>query len=476
MELKRRILVIDDDQAILQSCRTILEDEGHEVEVASGGEEGLALLRRQSFDLALIDLRMAGTNGLEVLEQVMAIDSDLVAIIFTAYGTIESAVEAIKKGAFNYLTKPFTAGQLTTVVRKGLEHRFLRLDNLRLRQELKECCSAHHMIGRSAPLELVLATLAKVAPSDANVLVTGESGTGKELVARALHANSARCKGPFVPVDCAALPSNLLESELFGYEKGAFTGAHQARRGVLEQADGGTLFLDEIGELSPELQAKLLRTLQERTFRRLGAERLVSVNIRVISSTSRELNAEVQQGRFRQDLFYRLNVVTICLPTLRERQGDVGLLVHHFLQEFSVAAGKNNVRVTSEVLRLLEQYQWPGNVRELRNVIERAVVLCDGESVRVRDLPDYIREQARLGKQIHAAIGYKAARENWVESQGKQYLTTLLRQHHGNISAVARDAQVSRKSVYELLRRFDIDVREFQSHVHASSPLTVSSS
>jgi transcriptional regulator with PAS, ATPase and Fis domain len=291
-----------------------------------------------------------------------------------------------------------------------------------------------------------------------------------------LPANSARCKGPFVPVDCAALPSNLLESELFGYEKGAFTGAHQSKRGVLEQADGGTLFLDEIGELNPELQAKLLRTLQERTFRRLGAERLVSVNIRVISSTSRELNAEVQQGRFRQDLFYRLNVVTICLPSLRERQGDVGLLVHHFLQEFSVAAGKNNVRVTSEVLRLLEQYQWPGNVRELRNVIERAVVLCDGECVRVRDLPDYIREQARLGKQIHAAMGYKAARENWVESQGKQYLTTLLRQHHGNISAVARDAQVSRKSVYELLRRFDIDVREFQSHVHASSPSTVSSS
>ncbi len=476
MQLKGRILVIDDDQAVLQSCRTILEDEGHEVDVAPDGAEGLALLRRRPFDLALIDLRMAGMSGVQVLEQTTAIDPDLVAIIFTAYGTIESAVEAVQKGAFNYLTKPFTSTQLTTVVGKGLEHRFLRLENLRLRQELKQCCPAHQIIGRSPALELVLATLAKVAPSEANVLVTGESGTGKELVARSLHANSARCAGPFVPVDCAALPSNLLESELFGYEKGAFTGAHQAKRGVLEQADGGTLFLDEIGELDPELQAKLLRTLQERTFRRLGAERLVSVNIRIISSTSRDLNAEVQQGRFRQDLLYRLNVVTLCLPSLRERQGDVGLLVHHFLQEFSLAAGKNNVRITPEALRLLEQYQWPGNVRELRNVIERAVVLCDGENIRVRDLPDYIREQARLGKRIHAAMGYKAAREQWVASQGKQYLTALLRQHHGNISAVARDAQVSRKSVYELLRRFDIDLREFQSHVHDSSPSVVSSS
>jgi DNA-binding NtrC family response regulator len=476
MQLKGRILVIDDDQAVLQSCRTILEDEGHEVETASGGDAGLALLRKRSSDLALIDLRMAGMNGVEVLEQATAIDPDLIAIISTAYGTIESAVEAVKKGAFNYLTKPFTSSQLTAAVARGLEHRCLLLENVQLRKELKQCCPVHLIVGRSAKLELVLAMVEKVAPSDANVLVTGESGTGKELVARSLHANSARSEGSFVPVDCAALPSNLLESELFGHEKGAFTGAHQAKRGVLEMADGGTLFLDEIGELSPELQAKLLRTLQERTFRRLGAERLVSVNIRIISSTSRDLKAEVQQGRFRQDLLYRLNVVTICLPSLRERQGDVGLLVHHFLQEFSLAAGKNSVRLTPEALRLLEQYQWPGNVRELRNVVERAVVLCDGGNVRMKDLPDYIREQARLGKRIHAAMGYKAAREQWVESQGKQYLAALLRQHHGNISAVARDARVSRKSVYELLRRFDIDVREFQSHLHARSSSPVSSS
>lgn len=456
-----RVLVIDDDEAILQSCRTILEDQGHEVEVASGGEPALALLRQRAFDLALIDLKMPGMDGLQVLEQIRTIDPDLIAIIFTAYGTIESAVEAIKKGAFNYITKPFTAGQLTTAVAKGLEHSRLVRDNVRLRLELKQCCPLHQIVGRSATLEMVLATVAKVAPSEANVLLTGESGTGKELIVRALHANSNRCEGPFIAVDCAALPPSLLESELFGYEKGAFTGAHQTRRGLLELAHGGTLFLDEIAELTPELQAKLLRTLQERTFRRLGGERLVSVDIRILSSTNRDPDAEVEQGRFRQDLLYRLNVVNIALPTLRERPGDVALLAHHFLREFAQATNKVDVGITADVLRLLERYRWPGNVRELRNVVERAVVLCDGNTVRVRDLPHYIRDQARLGKQIQAAMGYKAARQQWLESQGKKYLTTLLRRHNGNISAVAREAEISRKSVYDLLRRFDIDVRQF---------------
>ncbi len=458
-----RILVIDDDEAILQSCRTILEEEGNDVELASDGHAGLALLHHKSFDLALVDLRMPGLSGLEVLEQAAALDPDLILIIFTAYGTIESAVEAVRKGAFNYITKPFTAGQFTAAVAKGLEHGHLLRENVRLRQQLKECCPRHQMIGRSASLEMVLATVAKVAPSDANVLVNGESGTGKELVARALHANSPRSRVSFVPVDCAALPCHLLESELFGHEKGAFTGANQVKRGLLELAHGGTLFLDEIGELTPELQAKLLRTVQERTFRRLGGERLLSVDIRIISSTNRDLDAEVQQGRFRRDLLYRLNVVSVSLPPLRDRPGDVTLLAHHFLQEFATACNKPCPRMSPDALRLLERYQWPGNIRELRNVMERVVVLCDSDSVRVRDLPAYIREQARLGKQIHAAMGYKAAREQWLESQGSQYLTTLLRRHHGNISAVAREAQISRKSVYVLLRRFDIDPRQFSA-------------
>ncbi len=470
------ILVIDDDEGVLQSCCTILEDQGHEVEVALDGRTGLARLQQKLFDLVLIDLKMPGMNGLDVLEQSRLIDPDLVSIIFTAYGTIESAVEAVKKGAFNYIPKPFTGSQLATAVSKGLEYGFLLRDNLRLRQDLKECCPAREIVGRSAAMQLVLATLAKVAPSEANVLVTGESGTGKELVARALLANSLRSEGPFVPVDCAAMPPSLLESELFGHEKGAFTGANRTKRGLLELAHGGTLFLDEIGELSSELQAKLLRTLQERTFRRLGGERLVSVDIRVISTTSRDLEAEVQQGRFRQDLLYRLNVVRIHLLPLRNRAGDVPLLAQHFLEDLSRATGKACLRITPEVLRLLERYQWPGNVRELRNVMERAVVLSDGDTLRLRDLPDYLREQARRSRQIRAAVGYKAAREQWVECQGKVYLTGLLQRHRGNISAVAREAQISRKSVYELLRRFDIDVRRFQPPSQSDVPSTVTPS
>ena len=465
--MKNRILVIDDDEAILQTCRTILEDEGYEVATASNGRMGLDLLSRNSFDLALVDLRMPGMSGIEILREAATINEDLVTIIFTAYGTIESAVEATKKGAFNYITKPFTANQLATAVAKGLEHSKLVRDNIRLRQELKECCANHRIVGQSSALELMLATVAKVAPSDANVLIMGESGTGKELVARSLHANSNRSTGPFIAVDCAALPPNLLESELFGHEKGAFTGAHQTKRGLLEVAHEGTLFLDEVGELSLELQTKLLRTLQERSFRHLGAERLITVDIRIISSTNRDLQVEAQQGRFRQDLLYRLNVVALVPPPLRERAGDVALLAEHFLQEFSMASSKSISHLTPETKRLLERYHWPGNIRELRNVIERAVVLCDDHTVRVRDLPDYLREQARFGKQIDAAMGYKAAREQWLENQGRSYLTSLLQRHHGNISAIAREAQISRKSVYEMLRRLEIDTRPFQSSSHS---------
>ncbi len=461
--MSARILVVDDDESILESCRTILEDEKYQVEAASKGDMGLTLLRQKSFDVVLIDLKMPEMSGLEFLKQAMAVDSDLVAIIITGYGTIDSAVEAIRSGAFNYITKPFTASQLRTAVAKGIEHRNLVRNNVQLRQELKQCSPNYRIIGQSASLEMVLATVGKVAASAANILVSGESGTGKELVARALHRESARCQGPFVAVDCAAMPSNLLESELFGYERGAFTGADRAKRGLLELAHGGTLFLDEIGELSIELQAKLLRTFQERAFRRLGGERLVNVDIRIISSTNRDLPLEVQQGRFRQDLLYRLNVVTITLPPLRDRPGDVNLLATHFMQEFSRVCGKDRMGIEPDALCLMERYQWPGNIRELRNVIERAVVLCDGHTVRVRDLPEYLRVQEQTGNEIRTTVGYKAVQERWAESQGKQYLTALLHRHQGNISAVAREAQLSRKSVYEMLRRFDIDTHEFHT-------------
>lgn len=461
--MKAPILVVDDDEGILESCRMILEDEGHSVEVAHSGAAGLEILRQRSFALMLIDLRMPEMSGLEILEQARAADPDVLPIIITGYGTIESAVEAMKKGAFNYITKPFTAAQLMAAVDTALEYSTLLRDNASLREQLKRCCSLHRIVGQSASLESVLAIIAKVAPSDANVLVTGESGTGKELVAHTLHVNSNRCDKPFIAVDCAALPSTLLESELFGYEQGAFTGASQMKRGLFELADRGTLLLDEIAEMSAELQAKLLRTLQERSFRRLGGERLIRVDIRIIASTNRNLQAEVQDGRFRQDLLYRLNVVTINPPPLRDRQGDVARLTDYFLREFSRASGKSRVRIDPEALRALDRYRWPGNVRELRNVIERAVVLCEGDTVRVQDLPEDIQEQGRIGKQIPLATGYKTLHQQWLGYQGKQYLMGLLRQHHGNISAVAREAQLSRKSVYDLLRRFEIDPLQFHT-------------
>lgn len=455
--MQQRVLVIDDDEAVLQSCETILEDAGHTVSLAATPEAGLDLIRRNSFDLVLLDYKLPGMNGLEALERACKLDPDAVVIMFTGYGTFESAVQAVKRGAFNYMSKPFTSAQLLAEVEKGLEHRRRLRGDVPEIQHLEQCCPLHEIVGRSEALRKVLATVAKVAPSDADVLVTGPSGTGKELIARAIHANSPRRQKQFVPVDCAALPSNLLESELFGHEKGAFTGANQVKRGLLESANGGTVFFDEIGEMNAELQAKLLRVLQERAFRRVGGEKLIDVNIRVVCCTNRDLETEARQGRFRQDLLYRLNVVTISLPALRDRAGDVAVLTQHFIRKFCQAANKGPVQISPDALEALERHEWPGNVRELRNVLERAIVMCEGHAVRLRDLPENFRQPS--GEETPGGVGYRAAREKWVDVQGKQYLVSLLRRHHGNVSAAAREAQISRKSMYELMHRFAIEGR-----------------
>lgn len=454
--MKPRLLVIDDDEAVLQSCQTILEDAGYEVHLAQSPEAGLAMLRRYPFDLALVDFKLPGMNGFEVLQQGSMIDSEVVFVMFTGYATLESAVEAVKRGAFNYIAKPFTSAQLLATVARGLEHSRITRQSHPVPRPLEQCCSLHRIVGHSAAISAVLATVAKVAPSEANVLITGPSGSGKELIARAMHANSPRRHKSFMAVDCAALPSNLLESELFGHEKGAFTGASQAKRGLLEAADGGVVFFDEIGEMNPELQAKMLRTLQERSFRRLGSERLVNMDVRILCSTNRDLAAEARAGRFRADLLYRLNVVAITLPSLRERQDDIPLLAEHFVRLFAKATNKCKVQLGPDALQRLQEYEWPGNIRELRNVVEHAVVMCDGVLIRPYDLPDALLSSPAVPE----VSGYKAVRGQWVDAQGRRYLASLLRKHKGNVSAAAREAQVSRKLFYELMRRFEIHPRE----------------
>ncbi len=456
--MKPRVLVIDDDEAVLQSCETILEDAGYDGDFTSTPEDGLDRMRHKTFDVALVDLKLPGMSGLEVLEEAAKIDPLLDVIIFTGYGTIESAVGAVKKGAFNYITKPFTSAQLLSMLGTAVEHA-RRVRGIPSEMPLLQpCCALHQIVGQSEALRAVLATVAKVAASEANVLVTGPSGTGKELIARAIHANSVRRDRPFVPVDCAAMPAQLLESELFGYEKGAFTGATQPKRGLLETANGGTVFFDEIGEMTAELQAKLLRVLQERAFRRLGSERLVNVDVRIVACTNRDLDAEAQQGRFRQDLLYRLNVVTLSLPALRDRAGDIAILAHHFAQTFGQASNKGRIQISPDALCALEQHAWPGNVRELRNVVERAVVLCDGGRISLRDLPESLRANSTSDPSTDAPA-YKVVRERWIDSRGRQYVADLLERHAGNVSAAAREAQISRKSFYELMRRFELHPR-----------------
>jgi DNA-binding NtrC family response regulator len=397
---------------------------------------------------------MPKKDGMSVLKEAKAVDPDIVVLLFTAYGTIKSALEACKLGAFDYILKPFSAEQLRIAVNRGIKQKRLSDENKYLRSQLKEAYGFNRIIGKSASLQKVLKLAKKVSKTEANILIQGDSGTGKELVARSIHIHSDRSHRPFVPVDCASLPENLLESELFGHEKGAFTDAHVTRPGIFEYADGGTLFLDEIGELSITLQSKLLRTLQEHQVRRVGGRRLLNVDVRIITATNQNLEKAVAEGRFREDLYYRLNVIVIHLPSLKERMDDVPLLANHFLRHFSKGS-KNEVEgISREAMELMGGYHWPGNVRELKNVMERAVSLTDSKIVVPEDLP----EQIRLVKDSDAFISpagsnYKKAKKDWMDFFEKRYLSDLLKRHNGNITKAALEAQINRKTIHRLLKR-----------------------
>ncbi len=383
------ILVVDDEKNYLLVLSAVLEEEGYEVLTTASGLEALEILKASDVDLVLTDMKMPGMDGIELLEQIKTREAELPVVMMTAHGTVDKAVEAMQKGAYTYILKPFDNERLTLYVQKAIATYKVVKENRRLRNAVESQYQFGNIIGKSKAMRDVFETIQKVAPSNATVLIEGESGTGKELVAKSIHFNSPRRDNPFVAVNCSALAESLLESELFGHERGAFTGAVSSKKGRFELAHGGTLFLDEIGELSPNLQVKLLRVLQEKAFERVGGVRSIAVDIRVIAATNKHLASEMRAGRFREDLFYRLNVVHIAIPPLRERQEDIRLLVNHFLQKYA-AERKSAVpvrAVAQEVDRLFYDYSWPGNVRELENVIERVMILCPNETITGNDLP-----------------------------------------------------------------------------------------
>jgi DNA-binding NtrC family response regulator len=458
-----RLLIVDDEPEMVENCTRLLRRAGHRVIATTDAERALALLESERPDLLLTDLKMPRIDGMELMRRAHELDAALPVIVITAFASIESAVAAIKAGAFDYLPKTFSLDQLTVAVERALRQRTLGVENKNLRAQLAAALGLENVVGRSPAMAQVFELVKKAARSEANILILGESGTGKELIARAVHANSPRAAHAFVPVDCASLPENLLESELFGHEKGAFTGAVRTKPGLMEIADGGTLFLDEIGELPLGLQAKLLRALQERQIRRVGGTALVDVNVRVVSATNRHVRDAITKGTFREELYYRINVIEIRLPPLRERTGDVPLLVHAFLKRYGLG------RVSAcdgAAMTLLEAYRWPGNVRELQNVIERACALAEGDTITPPDLPDHLRDGGRAAPSAAegladarlsaTALPLKDAKEQWMSVLEASYLRQLLDRHGGNISAAAKDAGIDRKTFHRLVTKHGI--------------------
>ena len=388
------VLIVDDEKNYPHILSAVLEEEGFEALTAHSGHEALEILEDADVDLVLTDMKMPAMDGMELLERIKAKELDIPVIMMTAHGTVDKAVEAMQKGAYTYILKPFDNERLVIYVNKAIAMYRVVKENRQLRNAVELQYSFGNIIGKSKVMQDVFETIRKVAPTNATVLIEGESGTGKELVAKSIHFNSTRRDKSFVAVNCSALAETLLESELFGHEKGAFTGAVAVKKGRFELADGGTLFLDEIGELSQSLQVKLLRVLQEKVFERVGGEKPISVNIRIIAATNKKLKDEMMQGRFREDLFYRLNVVHIALPLLKEHREDIRLLVNHFINKYGDER-KSDIPVTGldqDVERLFHDYRWPGNVRELENIIERAMVLCQSNNIKVSDLPKEFRD------------------------------------------------------------------------------------
>ncbi|MFS8636899.1 MAG: sigma-54 dependent transcriptional regulator [Gemmatimonadota bacterium] len=458
------ILLVDDEELLVKSCSRLLEQEGYQVVTAYRGRDALELARRHRPDIVLADLMLPDMDGMELLREVRQLDPQTLVIMITGFATVDSSIEAIRAGAYDYIPKPFTATQLQILVGRAANQVRLARDNERLRGELRERYSLENIIGVSEAMQRVFALVLRVASTDASVFISGESGTGKELIARSIHQYSPRAEQPFVAVNCAAFPENLLESELFGHEKGAFTGALTQKRGLMEAASGGTFFLDEICEMDLELQAKLLRVLQERKIRRVGGEVEIPIDIRVIAATNRDPEEAVEEGVLRRDLYFRLNVVPIRVPPLRARREDIPLLAEHFLRRYAEKYGRDGatpLRLSPDAMRALMAHSWPGNVRELQNLMERIVSLAvPGQEITAADLPDKL---SSLGTPASPAVDidqpFHEAKEKAIEAFERAYLEALLARHGGNISEAARHAGIDRKTIHRMLKKYDLQVR-----------------
>jgi DNA-binding NtrC family response regulator len=440
------VLVGDDDRVARDLLVEVLTREGYRVRAAAGGEECLAIATAEPLDLALVDLRMPDLDGLAVLHRLGSIQPGLPVIILTAFGNVDTAIEAIRAGAYDYLSKPFRLEEITLVVRRALEAQRLLRENRQYRQELRERHRPDSLVGHSPPMVDIYKRIARVGNLDTTVLILGETGTGKELVARLIHYASPRADRPFVVVDCAALPETLFESELFGHERGAFTGASAARRGLLETASGGTCLLDEIGELSVPLQAKMLRAIQERTIRRVGSNEPLPIDVRFIAATNRDLRQDVKDRQFREDLYFRLNVVTIVVPALRERPGDIPLLAQHFLDKHAATTGKTVRGFARESLDLLTRYPWPGNVRELEHAVERAVALTSSDLLLPDDFQTDLKELGPPGPALPAPHMTLDEVKRW-------YVERVLSEVAGNKLRAAETLGIDRRTLYRILDR-----------------------
>jgi DNA-binding NtrC family response regulator len=440
-------LVVDDDVEMCRMVSDILKEDGYSVVAVHDSLEAAKLISKEEFEVMVTDLKMKGLKGLDLLDEVNKVAPLTPVIIITAFGTIESAIKAMKMGAYDYITKPFKTDELVLAVRKALENRLLKKEVVRLRKEVESRYDFHQLVGKSPLMQKIYDLIEKISHSASNVLISGESGTGKELVAKAVHYQGLRKEGPFIAVNCAAIPETLLESELFGYKKGAFTDARSDKRGLLFEANEGTLFLDEITEMPPTLQAKLLRVIEERTVRPLGDTSSYPIDVRIISTTNREMSKLIREGRFREDLYYRLKVIDIELPPLRNRKEDIPLIIQHFITKFNQNLKKNISGISEDALKLLLNYGWPGNVRELENVIERAITLTQGEVISPEDLPTPMAHE-----EDKDSTG-KALREQYtVDQLEKEYIKKVLIEAGGNKSKAAQILGLDRKTLYRKLQ------------------------